>query len=392
MDAGWSVITYDGRGCGDSDRDITDFSFESRIVDLECVIERAAPERFAVCGVVQGGPAAAAYAVRNPDRVAGLILSNTFVRGVDWYAVIPAMRVSRTMVAMAEDEWEFYTLNMASAITGYAGGDVAHRMADAYRSGMTPADYIKYRSEVDAIDLTDVFTQIAVPTLVVHDKQFTVERIGDIARGPAKLIPGARFIETADFVEAADTFLRDLHMEPGPRKVAPTSSHGMRDALRTILFTDIVGHTEMMQRLGDARGREVLREHERITREVLKAHGGTEVKTMGDGFLASFGSVTRAVECAVALQKAMREREGEALAVRCGLDAGEPIEDEGDLFGSTVILASRIAGQAAGGEIMASDVVRGLCTGKGFAFSDRGQQALKGFEEPVRVWEVGWQT
>ncbi len=94
---------------------------------------------------------------------------------------------------------------------------------------------------------------------------------------------------------------------------------------RTVLFTDLVGHTEMMSRLGDERGREVLRRHETITREVLKSHGGTEVKTMGDGFMASFGCVTKAVECAVGLQRAFAEQEGEPLSVRVGLNAGEPI-------------------------------------------------------------------
>jgi len=167
--------------------------------------------------------------------------------------------------------------------------------------------------------------------------------------------------------------------------------------VRTILFTDLVGHTEMMRRLGDEKGREVLREHERITREVLKAHGGTEVKTMGDGFMASFGSVTKAVECAVALQKAMEEhnrgdgaQHAAPLQVRIGLNAGEPIEEDGDLFGSTVILASRVAGKAEGGEILASLAVRELSSGKGFVFADRGEFVAKGFEDPVRVFEVRW--
>ncbi|MDO8617156.1 MAG: adenylate/guanylate cyclase domain-containing protein [Dehalococcoidia bacterium] len=158
----------------------------------------------------------------------------------------------------------------------------------------------------------------------------------------------------------------------------------------------------MMSRLGDERGRAVLREHERITREVLRAHGGTEVKTMGDGFMASFGSVTRAVECAIALQRAMAltpdpspaaAGEGqsvEPLKIRCGLNAGEPIEEEGDLFGATVILAARIAAKAEGGEILVADTVRGLCSGKGFLFADRGEFVAKGFEEPVRVYEVRW--
>jgi class 3 adenylate cyclase len=172
--------------------------------------------------------------------------------------------------------------------------------------------------------------------------------------------------------------------------VSASGNENERNTLRTVLFTDLVGHTEMMSRLGDEAGRAVLREHERITRDVLKAHGGTEVKTMGDGFMASFGSVTRAVECAITLQRAFAEREGEPLSVRVGLNAGEPIEEDGDLFGATVILASRIAAKAGGGEILVSDNVRSLCAGKGILFADRGEFVAKGFEEPVRVYEVSW--
>jgi len=166
------------------------------------------------------------------------------------------------------------------------------------------------------------------------------------------------------------------------------------DTVRIILFTDLVGHTAMMRRLGDAAGREVLRDHERITRETLKAHAGAEVKTMGDGFMVSFGSITKAVECAIALQRAFAERNeaaAEPLHVRVGLNAGEPIEEEGDLFGETVILAARIAAQAEGGEILASLAVRELCAGKGFLFADRGEVALRGFEDRVRVYQVRWQ-
>jgi class 3 adenylate cyclase len=171
---------------------------------------------------------------------------------------------------------------------------------------------------------------------------------------------------------------------------------GSAGSVRTVLFTDLVGHTQMMSRLGDERGRDVLREHERITREVLKANGGTEVKTMGDGFMASFGSVTKAVECAVALQGAIEQwnkgtiEQGNRLSVRVGLNAGEPIEEDGDLFGATVILASRIAAKAEGGEILVADTVRGLCSGKGFLFADRGEFVAKGFDEAVRVYEVKW--
>jgi adenylate cyclase len=99
------------------------------------------------------------------------------------------------------------------------------------------------------------------------------------------------------------------------------------------------------------------------------------------------------VECAVSLQQAFAERNqaaGEPLQVRVGLNAGEPIEEEGDLFGATVILAARIAARADAGEILVSDVVRGLCSGKGFLFADRGDFVAKGFEEPVHLYEISW--
>ena len=214
------------------------------------------------------------------------------------------------------------------------------------------------------------------------------------------MVLGAEFVEVgaqgdltpdthARWLDIVDTFLRGgSELEEVAESTVHTAS-----ALRSDLFTDLVGHTEMMSRLGDTAGREVLREHERVTRKALAAHGGAEVKTMGDGFMASFGSVANAVECAIDLQKAFAERTStaaEPLSVRVGINAGEPIEEDGDLFGATVILAARIAARAEGGEILVADTVRGLCSGKGFLFSDHGEFVAKGFEEPVRVFEVSW--
>jgi class 3 adenylate cyclase len=179
-------------------------------------------------------------------------------------------------------------------------------------------------------------------------------------------------------------------------------------AFRTVLFTDVEGSTALTQRLGDAKARELLRQHERMVREALKAHGGAEVKTMGDGFMASFSSATKALECAIAMQRAFAERNesaaarpstgsgrAEVIRVRVGLNAGEPIAEEdpdgrADLFGTAVIVAARIAAKAKGGEILASNVVRELVAGKEFLFADRGETALRGFEEPVRLYEVRW--
>jgi adenylate cyclase len=174
---------------------------------------------------------------------------------------------------------------------------------------------------------------------------------------------------------------------------APTPARPEASSFRTVLFTDLVGHTEMMQRLGDAKGRDVLREHERMVREPIKTHGGSELKTTEDGFMASFSSATKALECSIAMQRAFaahNESSEEPILVRVGLNAGEPIAEDEDLFGTAVIEAARIAAAAKGGEILVSDVVRQLAKGKQFSFSDRGEVALKGFDEPVRLHEVRW--
>src|SRR5262249_15682807 len=124
---------------------------------------------------------------------------------------------------------------------------------------------------------------------------------------------------------------------------------------------------------------------------------GTEVKMMGDGVMASFDSVSRAVECAIALQRAFDEwneglsaRDMAPLHVRVGVNAGEPIEEDGDLFGSALILAARIAAAAGASQILASVAVRELCAGKELRFEDRGEHPLRGFEQPVRLYEVPW--
>ncbi len=136
-----------------------------------------------------------------------------------------------------------------------------------------------------------------------------------------------------------------------------------------------------------------------MVREALKAHGGSEVKTMGDGFMASFSSATKALVCAITMQRAFAEHNESApepIRVRIGINAGEPIAEDdpdgrSDLFGTAVNEAARITATADGGEILVSNVVRELAKGKDFLFADRGETSLKGFDEPVRLYEVRWQ-
>ena len=323
-------------------------------------------------------------------------------------------------LALAELDWTAYLQTLFRVL--YEWDAASSEMVESYVAAVggwvdQPVG-IQYVREWEIVDVSDLLAQVRQPTFVMRNDPYFVP--ARLCQRVAAKIPGAQFRQYSDptFVQQAELireFVAQSHPPLPPDAPVPSPT------VRTVLFTDLVGHTEMMQRLGDDKGRAVLREYERITRNVLKQHSGTEVKTMGDGFMASFGSVTRAVECAVALQRAMEERNrgvgaqhagpsdtvlatdddtvskggsqssrAAPLQVRIGLNAGEPIEDEGDLFGATVILASRIAARAEGGEILVADTVRGLCSGKGFLFADRGEFVAKGFEEPVRVYEVRW--
>ena len=185
-------------------------------------------------------------------------------------------------------------------------------------------------------------------------------------------------------------FLGRLNDPPGTSSRQPI----VDSAFRIVLFTDIEGSTHLTQQLGDEGAMAVLREHDAIVRTALNEHEGSEVKHTGDGIMASFASVTKAVESSLEIQRAFQdrnqERGGKAVRIRVGMSAGEPVRDGGDLFGAVVQLARRICDAAEPATILTSNVVRELCIGKGFTFSDRGEMLLKGFDEPVRVHEVSW--
>ena len=167
-------------------------------------------------------------------------------------------------------------------------------------------------------------------------------------------------------------------------------------ATRTILFTDMEGSTKLTQRLGDDEAMRMLRTHNAMIRGAISASSGREVKHTGDGLMASFVSVSRAVECAIGIQRAFAgyndENPEEPIRVRIGLNAGEPVVENQDLFGASIQLARRTCDAAGSGCILVSNVVRELCIGKRFEFQDKGEHSLKGFDEPVKLHEVMWSS
>ena len=166
-------------------------------------------------------------------------------------------------------------------------------------------------------------------------------------------------------------------------------------ALRAIMFTDIQGSTDVSTQHGDEAAVELVRRHNEIVRDALGTFGGREVKHTGDGILASFVSVSKAVESSIAMQRAcasVTDDGAPELAVKIGISAGEPVEDSQDLFGAAVNMAARICAHARGGQTLVSGTVRDLAIGKEIQFTGQGAIGLKGFPDPVPLFEVDWRT
>ncbi len=168
----------------------------------------------------------------------------------------------------------------------------------------------------------------------------------------------------------------------------------MDSPFRAIMFTDLAGSTQMISELGDEKSMELLRAHNALTRDALRAHGGREIKHTGDGFMASFTSAVGAVECAVAIQRMIVNRGEENpehdMDLRIGISAGEPVRNDNQLYGAAVNLAARLCAHAKPGSILVAQVVRDLTVGKNVQYIGRGEFEAKGFEQPIPLIEVAW--
>lgn len=191
-------------------------------------------------------------------------------------------------------------------------------------------------------------------------------------------------------LSAVEAFLgrvSDLAPRPGQQPGSQLDS-----GHRAILFTDIVGSTEMTARLGDRMATELIRAHDSIVRRSLAACEGREVKHTGDGIMAAFPDSRRGVDCAIRIQREFQhynQHAQEPLHVRIGLDSGEPVEDSNDLFGSTVQLAARLCAEAAADQILVSETVARE-HGDAAVFKAAEERQLKGFAALVGVVECRW--
>jgi class 3 adenylate cyclase len=389
-----TLLRYDSRGTGLSQRKVEDVSIEGHVRDLEAVVSQVGDETVALLGVFHSGPAAILYAARHPDRVSHLLLWCAYARGSDYWTA----NQSEGLRALRQTDYRLFLRTAAHELIGWADDGESDAFADVMRDAVEPETADALLTATRDWDVSSALSDVLAPTLVVHRHDLDWISV-DLSRDLASAVPGAQLTQiegnsplpAAGPIEAAvQTVTSFLGLD-----ASPIADPG-QDKVRVILFTDLVGHTQMMDELGDDLGRQILREHERLTRRAIAEFNGTEVKALGDGFMASFGSVSAAIEAAITIQKSIAAHnsaspaERHPLTVRAGINAGEPIEEDGDLFGAAVILASRIADQAAGGQILVSTAIRELGAGKKFVFARRPDFVPKGFDESVQTWEVEW--
>jgi class 3 adenylate cyclase/pimeloyl-ACP methyl ester carboxylesterase len=390
----FTVIRIDKRGTGLSDRNVGDYSLEARVRDLEALVDQLDLGEFALSGVSEGGPTCISYAANHPERVTRMVIYGTFAKGG---VLAGGPDLAAGVKAVVKAEWGMGSRLLSDLFVGEDADPVLAQIFTEYqRQGATRED-ASAMLEVNAeIDVTDLLPMVRAPTLVVHARADRVIPI-DSGRELAAGIPNARFVsvEGSHVNPLASGLLRDVALPfllEGLESKDSTTATAAAGGLVTILFTDMEGSTSLTQRLGDAGAQELLRAHNSVIRDALKSHAGSEIKHTGDGIMASFTTASRALDCAIAIQRAFATRNEEnpnaTMRVRVGLNAGEPVAEDRDLFGTAVQMAARVCAHAEPGQIVAANVVRELAAGKGFLFSDLGDVTLRGFEDPVRLYEV----
>jgi class 3 adenylate cyclase len=261
-------------------------------------------------------------------------------------------------------------------------GATAEQVAEAHRRDVDIQDRygVKYMAYWFDVQKGATFCLVDAPDAVAAERVHR-EAHGEMAHA---IIP----VDLAT-VEAFLGRIGDPSAAPGV--AAPAIDAG----LRAVMFTDIVGSTEMTARLGDSAALELVRAHDALVRRGLEAHGGREVKHTGDGIMASFDKVANAVRAAADIQRrfaAYNAEASESLSVRIGVHAGEPVTEHNDLFGATVQLASRLCSEAEAGSIFVSELVRTLCEEDAARFVPLGERRLKGFTEKTPLFRLEWRV
>jgi class 3 adenylate cyclase/pimeloyl-ACP methyl ester carboxylesterase len=374
------LIMFDSRGTGLSDRANAEYSLEQDVADALAVLDAARSERSAVMTYAGGGPVGARLAAEQPQRIGALIMYASYARS-SWapdyeWAMRQEDREEQAVVNL--QHWGEADAPLMEQLAPSMAGDAALTawLARTQRLAASPGEARAMAGALAEVDVRDQLENIHVPTLVLHRPQ---ERVWDVRHSLylAEHIPGARYVElegidSLPFIGDSDAIVEEV------REFLTGGRHGgevARDLL-TIMFTDIVDATARAASLGDGHWRDLLSQHDDAVRTQLRRFGGREVKTVGDGFLATFdGAPSQALRCALAVTAATRDL---GLEVRVGMHTGECELIGDDVGGMAVHLASRVCALAAPGEVLVSGTVFGTVVGGPFEFADRGFHELKG--------------
>ena len=385
------LVRYDGRGFGLSQRDVRGPSLETDVLDLVAVVDRIGADNVDLFAALHSGPAAIAYAARYPESVKHLVLFCSYSEGMS-LAGNPLTQVTRPII---EQDWEFYTQIVARLLLGWTEPEAAQGFADLVRACTSPEFAAQALAATASFDVTSLLGEVRAPTLVIHRPEQRISTM-DNARVLAGGIRDARLsLQSGDsiapYLGQTEVIVEEIHAflaDREPASVGDGSEEGpgtWTGGMSTVVFTDVVESTEIVDRLGDEAARSALRDLEDVVSAAAAARAGRLVKHLGDGSLLEFALASDALAFAETVQTELGKSQ---LQLRIGMAAGEPIREEGDLHGAVVVLASRITDAAGSGEVVVSDGVRQLVLGKHFHFEDLGEHKMKGFDEPTRIWRL----
>jgi class 3 adenylate cyclase len=388
------VLMLDKRGTGLSDRVREVQSLETTMDDVRAVMDAVGSENAVLWTGATSTGIGVLFAATYPERCAGLVLFDPTVKGVRSadYPWAPTEEEWRLRLAGVRSGWgeRDYLEDLAREWAPEVAEDEAfrHWFVGHMRRSLSPgAALTSFRTAME-LDVSDVLAAVRVPTLVIPHPlrpgpaHYTVQRIrgAEIAE-----LPELRGVYTwvdddahRTTMEATERFVSRLTRPAGSERV-----------LATILFTDIVGSTELAARIGDSAWRDLLQRHHAIVRRELARFQGRELDTAGDGFFAAFDGPARAVQAADAMRDALRPL---ALEIRAGLHTGECEVSDGKVAGIAVSIGARISSLAAPGEVLVSSTVKDLVAGSGLQFEDRGEHQLKGIPEAWHLFALAHQA
>ena len=389
----YRVIRFDPRGQGLSDAlsmragvsstgALRGLSEQELGLDVAAVAMACGVERFALLAVMSQAPVAITYAANHPDRLIGLILCDAVAKIESSFLDLAIQ--TQTAVAQLEA-----TAGSSIGVTPFARlapPDELAAWTDLNRVGSEGETYIPSTIAMSEWDSSKRLGEVETPTLILTSRNPSLDFLTEsrklaasISNSQLRIVDGTFAPYVADRVAVLDAITDLLDNADVPEIDGATSG------FRTVAFTDIIGSTEFVSRVGDEEGRAAIRHIEAKVADLATVHAGRIVKNLGDGSLISFASNTAALTFAIELQSQIEEGQ---LQLRVGMAAGEPIQEDGDIHGAVVVQASRIADLAQAGEVVVSEGVHQLAVGKGFEFEAAGEVTLKGFDQPTTVWRV----